>query len=63
MQEKNQVKEEAYKLIQSLPEDATWADFAKLVYEHEMIEEGIEDIESGRVWSSDEIRGKLGINK
>jgi len=61
MQDGIQLKEEARKLIEALPDDATWADFTRLVFERQMIEEGIADIEAGRTWTSDEIREKLGI--
>jgi len=63
MQQTNPIKEEARKLVESLPDDATWADFARLVYERQMLEEGMADLEAGRVWTSDEIRDKLGIPK
>lgn len=61
MEELRPVKEEARELIDSLPDDATWEDFARLVYERQMVEEGIADIDAGRTWTSDEIREKLGI--
>ena len=47
MEQSSHVKEEARKLVESLPDDATWADFAQLVYERQMIEEGIADLEEG----------------
>ena len=55
------VKDEARRLIELLPEDATWADFARLVAERQRVEEGISDLDEGRLWTSDEIRDKLGI--
>ena len=63
MQETNHIKEEALKLIESLPADATWEDLTRLMLERQMIEEGIEDLEAGRVWTSDEIREKLGMSQ
>jgi predicted transcriptional regulator len=57
------VKDEARRLVESLPDDATWEDFARLVHERQMIEEGVADLEAGRSWTSDEIRDKLGIPK
>jgi predicted transcriptional regulator len=44
-----------------MPDDATWEDLTRLMLEHQLIEEGIADIEAGRVWTSDEIRDKLGM--
>ena len=61
MQDSTQLKEEARKLIDALPEDATWEDFTRLVFERQMIEEGIADLEGGRTWTSEQIREKLGI--
>jgi predicted transcriptional regulator len=61
MQESIHIKEEAHKLIESLPDDTTWEDLTRLMLERQMIEEGIADIKAGRVWTSDEIREKLGM--
>jgi predicted transcriptional regulator len=61
MQETSHIKEEALRLIESMPDDATWEDLTRLMLEQQLIEEGIADIESGRVWTSDEIREKLGM--
>jgi hypothetical protein len=61
MQDTSHLKEEARKLIEALPDDATWEDFTRLVLERQMIEEGIADLEAGRTWTSDQIREKLGI--
>lgn len=62
MQENTHIKEEAHKLIESLPDDTTWEDLTRLMLERQMIEEGIADLEAGRVWTSDEIREKLGMS-
>ena len=63
MQETTHIKEEALRLIESLPDDATWEDLTRLMLEQQLIEEGIADLESGRVWTSDEIREKLGMSQ
>jgi hypothetical protein len=63
MQETTHIKEEALKLIESLPDDATWEDLTRLMLERQLIEEGIADIEPGRVWTSDQIREKLGMSQ
>lgn len=62
MQESTHIKEEAHKLIESLPDDSTWEDLTRLMLERQLIEEGIADIEAGGVWTSDEIREKLGMS-
>ena len=61
MQETTPIKAEALKLIESLPDNATWEDLTRLMIERQLIEEGIADIEAARVWTSDEIREKLGV--
>ena len=61
MRQIEDIKDEARKLIDTLPDNATWEDVVRTVFERLMIEEGIEDLEAGRVWTSDEIREKLGI--
>ena len=62
MHESTHIKQEALKLIESLPDDSTWEDLTRLMLERQMIEEGIADLEAGRVWTSDEIREKLGMS-
>jgi len=63
MSESIPIKEEARRLVEELPENATWSDFARLVIERQHIEEGIADLDAGITWTSDEIREKLGIPK
>jgi hypothetical protein len=63
MSESTPIKEEARRLVEELPEDATWSDFARLVLERQRVEEGIADLDAGITWTSDEIRNKLGIPK
>ena len=63
MGETTHIKEEALRLIESLPDDATWEDLTRLMLERQLIEEGIADIEADRVWTSDEIREKLGMSQ
>ena len=63
MPETTHIKEQALRLIESLPDDATWEDLTRLMLEQQMIEEGIADLEAGRVWTSDEIREKLGMSR
>ncbi len=57
------VKEEARRLVEELPENATWSDFVRLVVERQHVEEGIADLDAGITWTSDEIRNKLSIPK
>ena len=63
MPETTPIKEEAQRLLDSLPDDATWGDFARLVLERQRVEEGIADLDAGIAWTSDQIREKLGLQK
>ena len=63
MAETTQIKEEAQRLVESLPDDATWGDLARIVLERQRFEEGIADLDAGITWTSDQIRDKLGIPK
>jgi hypothetical protein len=63
MEDATHVKEEARRLVEELPENVSWADFARLVLERQRVEEGLNDLEAGAIWTSDEIRKKLGIQK
>lgn len=63
MPETTDIKEEARRLVDELPENATWVDFARLVLERQRVEEGVADLDAGIAWTSDEIREKLGIPK
>jgi hypothetical protein len=59
----NQVKEEARKLVELLPEDASWDEFARRVFERRMIERSRADFAQGRYLTTDEVREKLGLRK
>ena len=63
MPEITHIKEEARQLVDGLPEDATWTDFARLVIERQRVEEGIADLDAGITWTSDQIRETLRIPK
>jgi hypothetical protein len=47
MPETTHIKEKARQLVEELPENATWADFARLVIERQRVEEGIADLDAG----------------
>lgn len=54
-------KEEAHRLIDRLPPDATWDDLMHEIYVREAIEKGLEDSEAGRTRAVAEIRKKYGL--
>ena len=55
------VKEEAHRLIEELPDDATWDDLMQRIYVRQAIEAGIEDSKAGRTMDVNELRKKLGL--
>ena len=55
------IKEEARRLIEQLPEDATWDDLLYEIYVRQSIEAGLEDCRQGRVISVAEVRKRLGL--
>lgn len=55
------VKVEAGRLVEGLPEDATWDDLMYRIYVRQAIEAGLEDSEAGRVVSVEEVRARFGL--
>ena len=54
-------KEEAHKLVDQLPENASWDDLMQEIYVRETIEKGLEDSNVGRTKEVKEIRAKYGL--
>jgi predicted transcriptional regulator len=50
------VKEEALKLVDGLPDEASWDDVIYRMYVRKKIEKGIEAAEQGRVVPHDEVK-------
>jgi len=56
------IKEEAIRLIEKLPEDMTWEDLMHEIYVRQSIEAGLADSEAGRVTDVAEVRNKFGLD-
>ncbi|RLJ17528.1 hypothetical protein DJ031_14560 [bacterium endosymbiont of Escarpia laminata] len=54
-------KKDAHRLVDQLPENATWEDLMHEIYVREAIESGLEDSRAGRTKDVKEIRGKHGL--
>ena len=54
-------KEEAHKLVDRLPEHATWDDLMHEIYVREAIERGLADSRAGRTTEVKEVRAKYGL--
>ena len=55
------VKEEARRLVERLPENMTWDDLMHEIYVRQSIEAGLSDSEAGRVTEVTEVRAKFGL--
>jgi hypothetical protein len=55
------IKENAHKLIDSLPSSATWDDVMYRIYVRQSIESGLKDVERGNTTNVGEVRKKLGL--
>ena len=56
-------KEEAHKLIDSLPEKATWDDLMHEIYVRETIERGLADSRAGYTTDVKNVRMKYGLSE
>ena len=55
------IKEEARRLIENLPDDSTWEDLMYQIYVRETIEAGLADSEAGRVTDVEKVREEFGL--
>ncbi|MBA2492462.1 MAG: hypothetical protein H0V34_12465 [Gammaproteobacteria bacterium] len=55
------VKEAARKLVEELPDEATWDDLMYEIYVLQKIEEGVRAADEGRVLSHEEVRQRFGL--
>jgi predicted transcriptional regulator len=55
------IKEEARRLVEELPEGATWDDLMYRIYVRQKIEAGLRDSEAGRTVDVAEVRARFGL--
>ena len=55
------IKEEARRLVENLPDDSTWEDLMYQIYVRESIEKGLADSEAGRVTDVEDVRKEFGL--
>jgi hypothetical protein len=55
------VKEEARRLVDNLPEDVTWDDLMYQIYVRQTIEAGLADSEADRVTDVKDVRKSFGL--
>ena len=59
----NNVKEEARRLLDTLPEEVTWDDIMHEIYVRQAIEAGLKDSKTGRTTPVERVREKFGLPK
>ena len=55
------LREEAHRLVDQLPDDATWEDLLYQIYVRQSVEAGLEDCRAGRLVPVAEVRRRLGL--
>ncbi len=55
------VKDQAYRLVDNLPDSATWEDLMYRIYVRQAIEAGIKDSNEGRTVDVKEVRRRFGL--
>jgi predicted transcriptional regulator len=54
-------KDEAHRIIDRMPPDATWDDLMREIYVREAVERGLADSKAGRTKDVKEVRAKYGL--
>jgi len=62
MQTEN-IKKEAHRLLDKLPDQATWEDLMYQIYVRQTIEAGIKDSNEGRTVEVEEVQKRFGLTK
>jgi predicted transcriptional regulator len=57
------IKEEARRLVDQMPENSTWDDLMHTIYVRQSIEKGLADSEAGRTTPVEDVRKQFGFNK
>ncbi len=57
------VKEEAHRLIDLLPDEATWEDLMYRLYVRQAVEQGLADSDADRVVPVEDVRARLGLSR
>lgn len=55
------IRDEAHRLVEQLPDDATWDDLLYHIYVRQTINVGLADADAGRVVSTEEVKRRLGL--
>ena len=55
------IKDQAHKLVDQMPPQATWDDLMHEIYVRQAIEQGVADSQAGRTKPVREVRAKYGL--
>ena len=55
------VRDEVRRIVDHLPDDATWDDVLYEIYVRRSVESGLADCQAGRLLPTEEVRHRLGI--
>jgi predicted transcriptional regulator len=55
------IKEQAHRLVDNLPDSATWEDVMHRIYVRQAIEAGIKDSDAGRTIDVEEVRKRFDL--
>jgi predicted transcriptional regulator len=55
------IKEKARRIVEQLPDDASWEDLIYRIYVRQAVEAGLKDADEGRTRSLEEVRRKFGL--
>jgi len=55
------IKEQAHRLVDNLPDGATWEDVMHLIYVRQAIDAGIKDSDAGRTIVVEEVRKRFDL--
>jgi hypothetical protein len=56
------IKEEARKLVEKLPENSTWEDLVHEIYVRQAVEAGLADSQAGRTTDVEQMRSSFGLS-
>ena len=61
--ETENIKEETHRILEKLPDKATWDDLMYSIYVRQAVEAGIKDSDAGHTVDVSEVRKRFGLSK
>ena len=63
MSTESTIKGEARRIVDQLPDDASWEDLIYRIYTRQAIEAGLRDADAGRTLPLEDVRRKFGLGE